>query len=930
MRWSRPWAGLATVLLVAGGLAASSASAPGLAQVAPRAAPAAQSRDPAALPAMGATDLFAALTGTDRSAEIDALRTIRRALANADDPRSRDSARDQVESLLAQEERRQPDIPPALVLSSLATRIDSAVAALEQARGAPAEPKDEPSGAAAAARFILARWQLAACVAAALLALAAGAGAGLAAALLARRGAEETLASCGEALAAATARLDAASASVRAAQGSVAPALAEAEDAARDSALAVARLSAATLDAEMRLRDCLDAVDMRHGKAAALAAECERLARSVPEVFAGAIDMVEARGLPAIDAVAQRLQAVAEPLAASGAALPAALQELNASAARLDAAAASHAPDWAAALDRTDCIVSALQDAAARLQAGAASLEFRDETALPTEDASEIAVPHAGMAALEAVLAQADGLASLLPELTSRLAETAADLRRDAQGNARDMVQAADALKLAAGTLQAAGGGAVESIRALQAASAAQLEAGTEAGARIAAESARLVALAAEFSDHADASAALGAGHAAKLHALLERGTTALEALPAAATRVTETLREAAEVTLPYGLAAIQDATEALRAASAALPDGDAVLAQIEPCSAVFAELASVLPARIAALGAVADDVRESGAGLAAAARTRAAADQETALAMASTAAQWPRATTALTHMAVDIGNELAGAVGEISDAAAALSRQSQEQQDVLAALAVRSGQAAAALPAEAAQLVQAALGLRQEAACLNDAAQHCMVASARETEAPAMEVLALHIAAAADRLECTLAAPRPLDAGWQELRSTLAAQAELAGLSAGRIENALADMQARMRPGPDSNTEARLLQVEQAAARALEAAGRVAASVDAQAQAAANALRAAQALAPSPPAPTLPWLADLASQIGSLQRVAGGMAEAASRGGAADLPPDLAANLPALLDNIERSVRGLRGTATALAMASDAARAAA
>jgi hypothetical protein len=75
---------------------------------------------------------------------------------------------------------------------------------------------------------------------------------------------------------------------------------------------------------------------------------------------------------------------------------------------------------------------------------------------------------------------------------------------------------------------------------------------------------------------------------------------------------------------------------------------------------------------------------------------------------------------------------------------------------------------------------------------------------------------------------------------------------------------------------------------------------------------------------------PTLARLSGLAAETKALQAMAAAMAKTALEGDADCVPADLVADAPALLAAIEVSIQQLRGTATALAIASDAARLAA
>jgi hypothetical protein len=177
--------------------------------------------------------------------------------------------------------------------------------------------------------------------------------------------------------------------------------------------------------------------------------------------------------------------------------------------------------------------------------------------------------------------------------------------------------------------------------------------------------------------------------------------------------------------------------------------------------------------------------------------------------------------------------------------------------------------------------------------------------------------------------------APAQPDPAAQELHTAMAAQAERMSGLLGRAEDIVAEMRAdAARQQAEPAIDARLAHIDAAVAQVMAAAERVSACVEAESRAAAQVAQAAQGLArnlaPDTPAPTLAWLSRLANQVGQLRGAVGDMAAAASSGAAAGLPADLATDMPALLETIEATVQGLRGTATALALAGDAARVAA
>jgi exonuclease SbcC len=426
-------AGLAAIVAL---LAAGPAGAPG---AGPAAVVAAGPPPPPLHQAgsLGAGDLFAALTAPDRSAEIDALRAIRRDLTSADDPRQRDAARDRLDALLDLEERRQPDVPAALVMSSLAARIDNAIAGLEQAaRTVPVAAAPTSTGARLTSPGLAA----AGLGLAALAAAAASLGAGLAAALLGRRRLDRALAAGQQAYRDAAARLGAAaerSAQAGQADAAISAIVDAAAAAARDATLAAARLAGATLETEQRLRDCLDAVDARQGSARELARECDSMARNLPALLAGAVETAESRALPAVEAALGQLQGCAGDIASG-------LTALHDSTDALAAVAAGGAR-LAAGVGQAEAALAQVPDMVAEIGAAVAAAQLAAAPGMPTEAGDGDRAD-----ALTTAIARAEGFAAVLPDLTAGLAAAAAQLRRDAQAHGQTLADAGEALARAA------------------------------------------------------------------------------------------------------------------------------------------------------------------------------------------------------------------------------------------------------------------------------------------------------------------------------------------------------------------------------------------------------------------------------------------------------------------------------------------------
>ena len=89
---------------------------------------------------IGASEIFDALTQADAPSDLQRLRALRDALAGGPDPKALNDMRVQVDTLLHDAEHRQGEVPPALVMSGIASRIDTAITKLETAHPAPAMP----------------------------------------------------------------------------------------------------------------------------------------------------------------------------------------------------------------------------------------------------------------------------------------------------------------------------------------------------------------------------------------------------------------------------------------------------------------------------------------------------------------------------------------------------------------------------------------------------------------------------------------------------------------------------------------------------------------------------------------------------------------------------------------------------------------------
>jgi hypothetical protein len=95
--------------------------------------PAAHMAAPANPEPVGATEIFDALTRPDAPSDVQRLRALKDAMAGTPDAKTLNDMRVQLDTVLRDMERRQGELPPALVMSGIASRIDSAMTRLEAA-----------------------------------------------------------------------------------------------------------------------------------------------------------------------------------------------------------------------------------------------------------------------------------------------------------------------------------------------------------------------------------------------------------------------------------------------------------------------------------------------------------------------------------------------------------------------------------------------------------------------------------------------------------------------------------------------------------------------------------------------------------------------------------------------------------------------------
>ncbi len=242
---------------------------------------------------------------------------------------------------------------------------------------------------------------------------------------------------------------------------------------------------------------------------------------------------------------------------------------------------------------------------------------------------------------------------------------------------------------------------------------------------------------------------------------------------------------------------------------------------------------------------------------------------------------------------------------------------------------------AGAALNAQGEGLAGEAAALRSDSAdaLARLGAQERSIWSASAASSVAMQESAAHLRDCARAAAARMEAPNPAAQGQLDRLEGLLDDHETR-LAQYRTAEAVAAVQ----PAQDDQHAERQAALEGAIARIQSAAARVLAGASAQEQASARVAEAALQMtaclvaAPvaAPPLMSLARLNGLAAEADILHAQADLLATTALRGDGRDLPASLAQDTPALLAAIETSIKRLRGTATALALASDAARAAA
>lgn len=986
----------------------------------------------AAAPIVGAGQIFEALTQPDRPAEIETLRDLRNTLAAEPDSQGMVTARKKLDALLQVEEGG-GDMPPALVMSGIASRIDAAMTALEQARRAPSSVAGSVATPASSALSgsALPPWLVPGLASvSAMLAVALAASLAV---LAVRSSQKEENEEVRDALSKIRRRLESAGTTAFAGHTHdlTAAASEDAADALRLAAGAMDRLGGAAKDAENRVLSVADTAEARLNAAAAMAVQLEQWVEAIPGRLAEAIDAMEAGGLPALEAAAGRIceeQAVLGELAQ---ALPPLVKEMRACTAGLADGLGMHGAALADSAARAEAATEALPALLGELEqtagvhkhvamkggeALAASLAAMGQAAslgqhfetlagtLPNIVAGALAAANAGgtgalaaahqelansadllaelsnlsighAAMLEDIFGRFDKLASDLPATGQVLHAASAHLIRQIEQDTR----CAESLRQVADMASDVCGQASEQAEALPQRITMLLEsletrsvlafdaagekflAGAGAVAQAAASMPGIGQVLEAASAHLYQQIALDTQQAEKLRqasgvaaALCGEAGLLADALP----RRIEALVQSLET---QGVQAIEAACDTL--AGCATPMGDAAPSDH---AAMLAEAARQMRTETSLLVDAARVRTESGD--AAADRMIAAVDglQDTADRMFHLFARLDSAlapTEPMGALPMEAGHMEAGHMqaGQMDLG------QHGALASLLEALTARADACLSALPAEAAALAAIAAQMRGDAAALGAAAEQVAegAASTQDRMPPELAQIVIALQAACRRLEEDLAGLGGTGAALREDAAMLAGQSHRSQAETHAAQAALAAMARESRaalheasellaragaaiPAAASAPNPALINLETAIGKVQDAAARLQAGAEAQEAASTRATLAASEVArlvasPSFGAPsvtakgarpepgtTLARLTGLATEAECLQDAAETYAAAALRGEAVQLPPELVSQTPIMLAAIEASIHRLRGTATALALASDAHRKAA
>ncbi len=241
---------------------------------------------------VGASEIFDALTQTDAPSDLQRLRALRDSLASAPDPTTLADMRVQVATLLRDAERRQGEVPPALVMSGIASRIDSAISRLESAHPSPAtSPFPGPPWLMPALAALCG--MLAICLAVCLAALATQG-----------RSTEEND-ELRETLGRIKRKLEDVASGARKTNESMFEFSGEAADSLQEASVSITRLQSAAKDAEGLLRTTTEAAEQRMQGAVAVASQLETWLEKLPGRLNGAIAHVEGLDPADLEAVSK-------------------------------------------------------------------------------------------------------------------------------------------------------------------------------------------------------------------------------------------------------------------------------------------------------------------------------------------------------------------------------------------------------------------------------------------------------------------------------------------------------------------------------------------------------------------------------------------------------------------------------------------------
>jgi hypothetical protein len=729
---------------------------------------------------VGAKQIFAALTHQDRSTEMELLRGLRATLAHDGDPAGLAAARAQIDSILQAEAQRTGDMPPAVVLSALASRIDAAVAGLEEARRA----------TPAAMPFRPPPWLLPGLVGTACTVAAA-----LVACLMALTSLPpppENASDTGDKLADVKRSLDESASFLRETVSAAGAASSAASQAVRAAGTAVSDIGSVAEDVQARLRGSVESAEARLRDAAAAAGQCEQWLACLPERLVEALARVEASGATRLDAIAASIADGTAALAAVAASLPAtqmALQTTVDGLAKADRSSARVVGELAALALRTEERLPELINA---------SVRAADEAA---QSRGEAAARDASRPVMDAVMALGAKIERHTEKMSpERLMQAVAAIQ--ARGGAA--IEAA-AERLAAAAAAVAGNAALvpAAHQALLDATASVMQSGKE-------HRAALVAAAARLSEGLTAAGSLPA----HLETLAEVAKRLEEAAAAGQddgrARLAEQAMQSASAMQGVADRMVETASRMDRALQAAEQDRAGATAealaiqasQADSYASMLAALAAradasiaVLPAEASALAAAAADLREDAAQLGAAAeRMEQAAAGKAGEAALSTAAGL--AGAAMQETTAKLGQALADGMASAASAerlALDFERFLTVQAGRIAALLDSGDQVAARLEAAAAQAADPAGG---QMAAMRTEAETEAARRAGDDAFAGLQKAIFHVQAVAARLESGMEAQEAALARVTQAASAVAASADQrAGPAAAETEVTLSQL---------------------------------------------------------------------------------------------------------------------------------------